>query len=334
MRAAANPRITGASPSQGSWELHIRCPQCGKPIGRLREDDVPPEFLLSCSLCYFQMLNVDGIWEALPHDRRDYFEKFSREYQAIREAEGRGSDSPEYYLALPYEDVSGRNAAQWLIRAKTFRYLERTVLPPIEACTKRRLNILDLGAGNGWMCYRFALQGHVPVAVDLSSAKLDGLGASIHYAGKLPGLFPRFQAELDRLPFASGQFDIAIFNASFHYSENYSRTLAEAIRCLRSGGSLIIADTPWYKRDASGQQMLAERRREFSQRFGFPSDAIASLEYLTDSRLRMLEREFALRWITYSPFYGLRWAMRPLLAKLKGKREPSRFRIYVAEVSK
>jgi SAM-dependent methyltransferase len=147
-------------------------------------------------------------------------------------------------------------------------------------------------------------------------------------------LFPRFQAELDRLPLSDSQFDIAIFNASFHYSENYSRTLAEAIRCLRPGGSVIIADTAWYKGDVGGRRMLAERRQQFRQQFGFPSDAIASQEYLTDSRLRSLEKEFGFLWITYSPFYGLRWAVRPLVAKLKGRREPSRFRIYVAEVAK
>ena len=64
------------------------------------------------------------------------------------------------------------------------------------------------------------------------------------------------------------------------------------------------------------------------------SVAIASLEYLTDERLSELEDHFGIQWKTYSPFYGVRWAMRPLLAKLQRKREPSRFRLYVAEVAK
>jgi hypothetical protein len=80
--------------------------------------------------------------------------------------------------------------------------------------------------------------------------------------------------------------------------------------------------------------MLAERRQVFVQRYGFPSDGIPSLEFVTDQLLADLERNFGIRWQRYTPFYGFRWAMRPLEAKLKGKREPSRFRIYVAEVAR
>jgi hypothetical protein len=80
--------------------------------------------------------------------------------------------------------------------------------------------------------------------------------------------------------------------------------------------------------------MLAERQKAFIERFGFPSDGLASLEYLTDERLAALAECFGLRWKTHSPFYGMRWLMRPTLAKLKGRREPSRFRIYLAEVEK
>jgi hypothetical protein len=68
--------------------------------------------------------------------------------------------------------------------------------------------------------------------------------------------------------------------------------------------------------------------------YGFPSDGMKSLEYLTNERLRTLEKRLGLRWQMHSPFYGLRWAMRPLIAKLGKKREPSRFRIYVAEITK
>jgi SAM-dependent methyltransferase len=300
----------------------------------LRQDEFPPEFLYSCAACYFQMLNEDGIWKALPAVRKKHFQRFLREYQVVREAEGRGSRDPEYYLALPFQDLSGHNQQQWAIRSRTYSFLEQRILPEIEAHMARNLSVLDLGAGNGWLSYRLALRKHLPVAVDVFISDLDGLAAAMHYRKKLPGLFPRFQAEVDRLPFADRQFDLAIFNASFHYSEDYFETLGEAIRCLRPGGTVIIADTAWYTADESGQRMLAERQSVFSEQYGFPSDAIPSLEYLTDERLAALEQQFGIHWKIYAPFYGMAWAMRPLAAKLKGKREPSRFRIYVAEVGR
>jgi SAM-dependent methyltransferase len=257
-----------------------------------------------------------------------------QEYQIVRAAEGRGSENPGYYLALPYRDLSGRNQGQWTIRAKSFRYIERRILPAMEAAHPGGMKVLDLGAGNGWMSYRLALRGHRPVAVELLTNDRDGLGATVHFKRKLPLLFERVQAEQERLPFADSQFHAAIFNASFHYSENYEATLGEAIRCLAPRGTVVIADTAWYSRDESGQQMLAERQRAFAERYGFPSDGIDSLEYLTDERLSSLEKRFGLRWQVHSPFYGVRWAARPWLAKIKGKREPSRFRIYVAEVKR
>jgi len=333
MSATAKSEVMPQSGFAG-WELRVQCPQCGSILGTLRQSDFPPEFLLSCSNCFFQMLNDDGIWRALPRERAAHFERFIREYQTVREAEGRGSSNPEYYLALPFKDVSGRNPTQWEIRAQTFAYLLQKVIPELESRASRKLDVLDLGAGNGWLSYRLGLRGHLPVAVDLNTSPSDGLAATVHYRQKLPRLFPCFQAELDCLPFADSQFDVAIFNASFHYAEDYERTMAETIRCLRRSGTVIIADTAWYKREESGRQMVQERRQAFTQQFGFPSNAITSQEYLTDARLSALSQRFGLRWQKHSPYYGLRWAMRPAVARLKGKREPSRFRIYVAEVAK
>jgi SAM-dependent methyltransferase len=289
---------------------------------------------LRCTGCLFVLRYERGIWKGLPERREAYFQRFIGEYQIVRAAEGHGSEDSEYYLALPYIDLSGRNVSKWAIRARTFRYIEDKLLPPIEAIHPAAMNVLDLGAGNGWMSYRLALRGHHPAAVDLLTNDQDGLGAAIHFRQHLPVLFPRFQAELEHLPFAYRQFDLAIFNASFHYSEDYMRTLREALRCLRPGGTVIVADTAWYRRDESGHKMLSERRQAFTDQYGFPSDGIKSLEYLTDERLAMLEEHFKLRWRIHSPFYGMSWAMRPWLARLKGRREPSQFRIYVAEVRK
>jgi SAM-dependent methyltransferase len=255
------------------------------------------------------------------------------EYQTIRAREGRGCKSDAFYIELPFRDATGRNESQWRIRARTYRYLERHILPLLER-DSRPLDVLDIGAGNGWLSYRLSLRGHRPVAVDLLTNEEDGLGAAAHYAGAFRQMFPRFQAEMDQLPFVDSQFGLIIFNASLHYSEDYTRTMADAVRCLRNRGIVVIADTPWYSNERSGRMMVAERREIFTTKFGFPSDGICSLEFLTDSRLLALEDRFALHWHVHRPWYGVRWALRPVLARLRGRREPSRFRIYVAEVRK
>lgn len=183
------------------------------------------------------------------------------------------------------------------------------------------------------MSYRLARARYRPVAVDLLINDYDGLGAGAHFRKHLTAMFPRFQAEFTRLPFQDDQFDAVVFNASFHYAEDYVAALREALRCVRRGGVVVVSDSPWYLHEESGRRMVSERRAAFLKRYGTASDSIGSLEYLTDDRLRTLEEQLSIQWTIYSPRYGWQWAMRPLLAKLYHRREPSRFRIYATRKS-
>ena len=313
--------------------VRLQCPRCSGWIGYLPKTS-GTDTTFCCSDCCLKLACEQGIWRSLLPERTAHFSRFIQDYQFIRSAENRGSADSEYYFGLPYQDLSGHNSQQWAMRAKTFLYVKRKILPSIFPNTNRPLKILDLGAGNGWMSYRLALAGHAPIAVDLLTNDRDGLGAAAHYRKHLSTLFPRFQAELDVLPFADDEFDLVIYNASFHYSENYEMTVAEALRCTRAGGMVLIADTPWYSNEKSGEEMVAERRLAFTERYGFPSDALNSLEYLTDQRLQRMETCFGIHWQAHTPNYGVYWAMRPLLAKLRSKREPSQFRIYTAKALK
>ena len=311
----------------------LLCWQCGVSLAEMTPETLTGSGIRVCPNCKTTTEYRNGIWCALSPQRVDYFRKFISEYEIIRAAEGRGSAQSDYYLNLPYKDITGHNSGQWTIRARTFRTIERCVLVPLAKLIKRPLRILDLGAGNGWMSYRLALQGHLPIAVDLLTNDRDGLGAAIHYHARIHPLFPRVQADLDRLPFVSSIFDLVIFNASFHYSEDYERTFAEALRCTRPGGSIVIADTPWYAEEESGKRMVEEKHKRFAATYGFPSDSISNLEYLTPDRLHLLQDAFDLKWRDIRPFYGVHWSLRPLRAKLAGRRPPSQFRIYVAGVS-
>ncbi|MCU1225058.1 MAG: Methyltransferase type 11 [Edaphobacter sp.] len=296
--------------------VELQCPRCRAFVD-----------VLDCGQCGFRMRISRGIVHALLPERAEHYARFIKDYEGIRAAEGRGSKGDEYYLGLPYEDASGRNREQWHIRARSFDHLMGQVLAPIE----RGSRVLDIGAGNCWMSFRLAVAGYQPVAVDLLTNEHDGLAAAAHYDKHLPQPLPRFQAEMTRLPFEDEQFDAIVFNASFHYSEDYEATLCEALRCLKIGGQVIISDTPWYSREESGQRMIAERQTAFIQRYGTASDSVTSLEFLTNERLRKLEMRLSIRWTVHSPQYGFKWNMRPVMAKLRGRREPSRFRIYGAK---
>src|SRR5246127_2310689 len=316
--AAKNPPVHDR-PRGAVWDVPnvgLRCPRCPVDLHSI-----------DCSHCGLRLETRGGIVLALPPERIAHYARFITDYECIRAAEGRASATEEFYCNLPYRDVTGKNSGQWRIRARTYDALVRDVLQRDVPPGGR---ILDLGAGNCWMSFRLALAGYTPCAVDLLTNPQDGLGAAMHYRGHLPELFPRFQAELSHLPFQSGQFDAVIFNASFHYAEDPEAALCEALRCASADGIVVISDTPWYRRDESGRQMVIERRARFWAQYGSASDSLESLEYFTYERLQALADRAAIAWTVHTPHYGLRWKLRPLIARLQNRREPSQFRIYVA----
>jgi SAM-dependent methyltransferase len=308
--------VTHASPI---WQ--VACPRCRTDLGPLPRDDADGS-AVDCPACTVRYERVDGIWRFLPPERAEHFERFLADYTAVRLAEGRGSDDAADYIGLPDPASGDPLAWQWSMRATTWRYVREKVMPAFGT----GLLVLDVGAGVGWLSNRMDELGHSPVAIDLTVDGRDGLGAARHYAPR----WPRVQAEFDRLPLAAGQADLVVFNASLHYSVDYAVTLGEAVRVLRPGGRVLVLDSPMYRHEESGARMVAERHADFARRFGTRSDSVPSIEYLTQTRLDAVADELGLEWSSSTPWYGWRWWARPWVAKLKRRREPSRFHVLVA----
>lgn len=294
------------------------CPRCRTTLDR----NTPER--LTCPKDGLEYWKVDGIWRFLLPESEAHYARFLTDYESIRRSEGRGSASSDYYRALPFKDLSGRFRADWRIRARSYNLLVK-VLTRLQNPLERSLKILDLGAGNGWLSNRLAAHGDRVLAVDLSVDEQDGLGAWKHYEHS----FTPVQAEFNHLPVMDRLADAVIFNASFHYSENYVETLKEALRVLSAKGLIVLMDSPVYRRDISGKKMVEEREAQFKEKFGFASDQLQSENYLTYARLKDLAQELSLTWKILTPFYGFRWMFRPLVAALLRRREPAKFHLIV-----
>jgi len=268
---------------------------------------------------------VDGIWRFLLPERQAYYAQFIAEYETVRRGEGRGSRSANYYRALPYRDLSGRMSDDWRIRAASFDSFLDNILLPLEEEARQSLTVIDLGAGNGWLSNHLAQRGHTVGAVDLTLNNFDGLGCYRFF----DSAFTPIQSEFDVLPFPNGAADLIIFNASLHYSEDYSRTLLESLRTLAPNGLLVILDSPFYHDARSGGQMVKERESLFARQYGFRSNALKSRNYLTYSNLQQLGAKLGVRWQFITPNYGLLWVIRPFKAKLLRGREPAKFHLVV-----
>ena len=291
--------------------MNFVCPRCKGELMFEAPDQ------LRCEKEALTFRQVDGVWRFLLPERESHFSRFIEEYEKVRHFEGRFSANATYYRALPFQDLSGRFASDWKIRAASYRALTKVL--------KTHSTILDVGAGNGWLSNRLTDLGHEVYAVDLLTNSEDGLGAWRSYETK----FTPVQAEFSYLPFSFAFADALIFNASFHYAEDYEKVLAEGLRILKPSGSLIIMDSPVYRDETSGKAMLEERQSEFLARYGFASDAIQSKGFLTYEYMKTLGQALGVKWQHVVPNYGWKWWIRPLLARLRGRREPAQFGLWL-----
>jgi len=254
---------------------------------------------------------------------------FGENYAAQREAEGRRL-SLEELRALPHLRA-GPQAWAWSIKARTFDAFTRRVVHPMRAALGRSLTVLDLGAGNCWLSYRLALGGDHCTAVDIRDDDVDGLGAGQALAEEAG--FERKQATFDDLPLKDNSVDICAFNAALHYSTDLAATLAEAARCVRSGGVIAILDSPFYQREEDGAAMVAEKHLSAPQYFGERAEAlmaVPSIEFLTRERLGKASEKLGLNWKRHRVRYPFSYEKRLWKAVLGGKRRPSRFDLWVA----
>jgi SAM-dependent methyltransferase len=259
----------------------------------------------------------------------DMLASFGRDYALHRAAEGRGYDGRDL-LRLPYLH-GGPLGRQWRVRARSFDAFVRHVVNPEAARLGRKLHILDLGAGNGWLSYRMALAGHRATALDIREDRVDGLGAAAPFVARMPDRIMPLTASFDAIPLGDGKVDIAIFNAALHYATDLPHTLAEAARVVRPGGILVVLDSPFYRREEDGAAMVREKRAQAAQTFGDRAETLLALpfiEFLTADRLRRASPE-GMDWRRCPVRYPLWYELRPLRARLSGARAPSRFDLWV-----
>ena len=257
-------------------------------------------------------------------------QSFAKDYAAHRQAEGRGYAGDDL-LALPYVRSSPL-ARQWSVRARSFEVFLDRLIRPMAATAMRPLEVLDLGAGNGWLSYRMALEGHSATALDIRDDGVDGLGASAPFVQRAGGRMQVAVAPFEAIPAPDACFDVAVFNASLHYATDLPAVLAEAARVVRPGGRLAILDSPFYRRDADGAAMVAEKTADAARRFGDRADTLMALpfiEYLTRERLAAASSAIGVEWTRTRVSYPLWYELRPFSARLRGARAPSRFDLWI-----
>lgn len=127
------------------------------------------------------------------------------------------------------------------LQATTYRPIHDAVLARLEDLQPDA--VLDLGCGTGQLTQR--LGEHFPdasiIGADLSDGMLDRATERAESEEAAPNVGGFVRADAQRLPLASGSFDVVTCTESFHWYADQEAAVAELARLLRPGGRLIIA---------------------------------------------------------------------------------------------
>lgn len=297
------------------WTPAFACPACAAPL-IVPRGDRSSTAASTCPSCGRDFVCRHGIYRFVSDGRLEELGPLLSQYRRVREHDGYRHRDAAYYRALPTVAHADPDVAVWRVRQQSFRHLCAGIL------RTRSRRVLELGAGNCWLTNRLTELGHRCVAVDLLDDSEDGLGAARHYETS----FTRMQADFDRLPLEPKQFDVVIFNASLHYSEDPAATLRQAGKALATGGTLVVMDSPVFASEADGQQMVADRRRRFGAYLDAPLEWGAG--YLSVEVLERAAFEAGVVVRRIPSRGGPHWALRRWIAGQRLRRQPASFGIW------
>src|SRR5438045_3657839 len=163
---------------------------------------------------------------------------FEENYLLVRQKEGR-LYTDEQVKWLPEIEQSNPHYKEWQTRASSCNKLIQHL-----SGKKRKLNILEVGCGNGWLCHHLSkIPGSDVAGIDINKVELDQAKRVFDSIENLEFFYGEIIDENTR----NGKFDVIIFAASIQYFPSLDEILPLALELLNPGGEIHILDSHFYK---------------------------------------------------------------------------------------
>ncbi len=216
----------------GSWQLE--CQQLGG-------SEVVEKGRLTCATCGARYAISEGILDLLPQPDDMILRERAGWERFLKSAPEEFDEA--WLLALPRidESVSSNpdSIAHWRRQSDNFENL----LHHLNLSGRER--VLELGAGRCWASAHLARRGCQVVALDVVRAKkAGGLQTGRVYLDHGAPYFERVVANMEKLPFRGGTFDVVLSVASIHHTAFLDQVVAEGARVLMPGGRLALTSEP------------------------------------------------------------------------------------------
>lgn len=241
--------------------LTLHCPNCRErlDIGDWRLEMVTTHYLLSNIQCPngHTFTYHDGVLVLLADSFAARLGQFTADLSHARDASQKRLVEPALYPQLPF--IKTAESWEWRMRQYDLAVVQRAING------RSGLKILDVGAWNGWLSYRLALQGHQVTAVDYFIDEYDGLAAKKFY----PVQWQAIQLDLGDLSVLETPFDVVILNRCLQFAPDVAEMVAQARARLAAGGILLITGLQLFADAAPKAQQVAAYRQTHRQQFGF-----------------------------------------------------------------
>jgi ubiquinone/menaquinone biosynthesis C-methylase UbiE len=190
---------------------------------------------------------------------RTFYHLFEKKYISIRCMENRLYSDSEV-AALPEIRRDHTHFREWKIRKESSRKIISYL-----TMKKRKLNILEIGCGNGWLSHALS---RIPatniVGLDINFTELQQAATVFNEQSNLKFVY----GDIYSGALKDEIFDIILFSASIQYFRSCPKIINNCLHRLRPNGEIHIMASPFYK---SGEIEAAKKRSlDYYSSLGFP----------------------------------------------------------------
>jgi ubiquinone/menaquinone biosynthesis C-methylase UbiE len=187
---------------------------------------------------------------------------FEKKYITTRSLESRLCTDDEL-LKLPDVPPDHPHYREWQIRRRSGRRLVRYL-----SATKRPLDILEIGCGNGWLSHQLAeIPGTKVTGLDINFTELQQAARVFNDDPNLNFI----QGDIRSGVIADQQFDFIVFADSIQYFPSLKKIIHLTLSYLKSRGEIHIIDSQWYK--PAETEMAKRKTLAYYTSLGYPEMA-------------------------------------------------------------